>query len=135
MNPAPVFPCYSAFCLVDEKFKLRTLFWIQGLRHWVRFVSTNYETFAPKKFLFTYLLFLRWGENGHLCWLLEERWKACSMCGDAEENRSDKKQVYCAIKRNKNSARTFRLPRPARAFLISSLLQSVSANERGEMTN
>lgn len=72
---------------------------------------------------------------GRKCWLLEERWKACSICDDAEENRSDKKQVYCAIKRNKNSARTFRLPRPARAFPISSLLQSVSANERGEMTN
>lgn len=49
--------------------------------------------------------------------------------------KKDGKLVYCAIKRNKNSARTFRLPRPARAFPISSLLQSVSANERGEMTN
>lgn len=97
MNPAPVLPCCSAFCLVYEKFKLRTLFWIQGLWHWVRFVSTNYETFAPKKFLFTYLLSLCWGENGHLCWLLEERWKACSMCDDAEENRSDKKNKFTVL--------------------------------------
>lgn len=73
---------------------------------------------CSKEVSFTYLLFLCWRENGLLLWLLEETWEACSMCDDTEENRSDKKQVYCAIKRNMNSARTSRLPRPSRAFLI-----------------